>query len=168
MKTLTRDELKRELHTLIYSQQVPIAQLTRESGMDGKTINMALKGDVTEVTLRRFTAWLQSRADGRQIKSYRDNNIPKPISEAREKMIRDISWLAVRLKERGMKVWYRPVVNKMDVRKLNLTYYEYDERLKRELLKERKAKKPKTSLWLYDRWDARKWMEMIQHSEEDA
>jgi hypothetical protein len=167
MNPITRDDLKNELHKLVYSQRIPIAQLCRETGMDNKTINMALKGDVTEITLRRFTAWLTARASGRKIEKYAENRIPKPVSKERDSKIREISWLAVRLKERGKRVLYKAIVDTFDINRLNTLYYEYDARLKREIWNEYKAKNPRSKLWLYDRWDARKWMEMLEHSERD-
>lgn len=163
----SRDELKRELHTIVYSQRMPMAQLCRDTGMDPETIKKALSGIVTDVTFRRFQAFFNARDKGRILKVYKQNINPREKKAPDNLLKKRILWMAIELRARGQKSYWPNAIKNMESRKLNLVYHEYDERVKRVLLKNFIENHPDRFVWMYDRWDARRWKEMIQHSEED-
>ena len=163
MSILTRDDVRQKLRVMLYQEQLAVARIAKDCGMDGKTIMLASNGEMTNRTLQRFTRWFELKAQGVLIPRLVENKTVLPTGSPKIQVVRQISRMFGELqRETGKLGLARHKLELLTAEELQVMFFRVEIQLKYHLLNKYSALVDKYHIWLYDKWDYWQWKEKVE------
>lgn len=148
----TPEELEHALLKARFEQQVPVARLSRATGIAPPLVSAALSGQMSARTRTRLSYWLAAGMPDIEPE-------PKGMGVVERRKRNECLRLITELHQRWavLDTIRLGPVNQVGIHRLNKRLVQLDRRLKHEL----KARYPKITGWLPDRWSYFEWKRHI-------
>jgi len=159
----TNDEIRQKLRIIVFQEQVKITRLAKDCGMDAKTIEKAMNGDMTNFTKKRFEKWFHLTEVRKIVRpEIKENFTILPNGSQKETLVHNIVKMFMEKRDYVQ-------INQISAKnlrlktsdELKLIFYDLEYSLKWNLTKRHKALIEKYHIWLLDKWDYWQWKEKI-------
>ena len=168
MLVLNRDEVRQRLRVMLYQDQLPVARIAKDCGMDGKTIQLASNGEMTNRTLQRFSRWFDLKEKGVLMPRIQENKTILPTDGNKTRVIAQLLRMFVELKQINGKFGLsKDNLEQLTHEQLQMEFFTVESQLKYYLLKKYNSLIEKYHIWLYDKWDYWQWKEKVELTLQD-